>query len=253
MDVTTIVEPVAPDHRIDQCCDAARIVTFDVLIISMVHRTKTLRELLDTLAPQLREGVRVLIYRHNLQRPSGEGRQLLLEASQADYVAFVDDDDMVSSNYVERIHTAIQSCPDIVNFRMHWQYNSIPHPDIDMSLKYGEHLNPPSWLDERGRMLEIGSCYDFMTWSAIRRPLALLAGYEGDAYRLPNLDTADDKRYCNRLRALDVVKTEVYIPEPLYTLRQAEYDAGYTPREPLTRIPPRPVYPGVIYLGDDDL
>jgi hypothetical protein len=238
-------------------------VTWDILIISMVHRDATFHELLVALRDQMTNpNVRVLVYRHNLQRPSGEGRQMLLEASDADYVSWVDDDDMVPNDYVAKIYSALSLLPDQVGFRGRFTYDGESRPEFDLSLRYKGHSAPaswfdgsdPRWFDRPGKLLPVGSTYDLMTWACIKREHALAAGFEGDAYRLPDLNTADDVRYCNRLRALDIVKREVYIPEQMYGLRQRSLDTGYTPRSPLSRadIPPRPYYPFVRYLGSED-
>ena len=48
----------------------------------------------------------------------GDKRNLLLDQATGDYVAFVDDDDMVADTYIEDILTAIdEQRPDCVTFK----------------------------------------------------------------------------------------------------------------------------------------
>jgi hypothetical protein len=57
-----------------------------------------------------------LVLIDNKRRTVGEKRDALLRASQGDYVAFVDDDDDISHDYVEEILKAAQRQPDVITF-----------------------------------------------------------------------------------------------------------------------------------------
>src|SRR6185437_12422354 len=64
-------------------------------------------------AAQLGSQIEILSVCDNGETPTGTKRNALLERASGDFVAFVDDDDEVSPDYVALICRAIQSRPDI--------------------------------------------------------------------------------------------------------------------------------------------
>jgi glycosyltransferase involved in cell wall biosynthesis len=83
-----------------------------ILICSLESRADKLERLMDVLTPQLTVEVEVLTHVDNGEASIGRKRNELMEAALGDYVAFVDDDDMVSDDYVEKVLTALDSDPD---------------------------------------------------------------------------------------------------------------------------------------------
>lgn len=80
-------------------------VKLAILIPTLVSRTKMLNRLLAELDKQ-RKGKDVIVILHsdNGERTTGAKRNELIQAAvgaQAEYIAFVDDDDMVSRNYID--------------------------------------------------------------------------------------------------------------------------------------------------------
>lgn len=58
-----------------------------------------------------------LVLLDNKRRTVGEKRDALLRAARGQYVAYVDDDDNISPDYVSSILEAAQSKPDVITFR----------------------------------------------------------------------------------------------------------------------------------------
>ena len=77
--------------------------TWDILIATITHRTDMLTGLLEHLERQLVPGVGVLVYRDNREQLYGPKCQRLYNASQADYVSMLDDDDWVSDDYIQAV------------------------------------------------------------------------------------------------------------------------------------------------------
>lgn len=72
----------------------------------------------------------------------GVKRQRMMETSKADYVAFVDDDDMVSADYLDRIMPCLAKAPDCVGITMHVKIDGRdwhPSPIFRHSLRYKEN------------------------------------------------------------------------------------------------------------------
>lgn len=83
-----------------------------ILICSLKERRETLQKLLDILRPQTNKYVEILVKTDDGEITIGAKRNLLLEKACGDYVCFVDDDDLVSLTYVQKILKAIQTKPD---------------------------------------------------------------------------------------------------------------------------------------------
>jgi len=64
-----------------------------------------------------------LVFCDNRKRSIGEKRQALIEMAQGEYIAFVDDDDDISDDYVSKILSAIERKADLVTFRQGITYN----------------------------------------------------------------------------------------------------------------------------------
>jgi hypothetical protein len=129
----------------------------------------------------------------------GQKRQALLERARGAFVAFIDDDDLVAFNYIERVVSALQTSPNIDCVAL----NGIITTDgerperFEHSLKYTEwgktdgiHRRSPNHLNP------------------IRRELALKASF-------PSVNHAEDFEYSKRL--LPLLKNEVSTGiQPLY-------------------------------------
>lgn len=171
--------------------------TLSILICSLTQRFKTLKELTEELKKQKTDRVEILIEIDGGQITTGAKRNLLLERAKGDYVAFVDDDDMVSDDYVSKILKAIETCPDccgmegIITFQKRQErrlfVHSIQHKEwYEMDKVYyrcPNHLSP------------------------VKRELALQTGF-------PDKTIGEDRDYSMRL--LPLLKTEVYIDGPIY-------------------------------------
>jgi hypothetical protein len=96
-----------------------------VLIATMGHRRAKFTDLLGVLLPQAeRDGdTEVIGFYANGEYRLGGVRQRLLEAARGEYVCFIDDDDMVSGDYVEKITDALSDLQaDSLGFRVHLTY-----------------------------------------------------------------------------------------------------------------------------------
>lgn len=86
----------------------------------------------------------------------GKKRDDMLRACKADYIAFVDDDDHVSHDYIERIYEAIQQDPDVIGMRgiitidrgkaetwsINTKYDWAENQDGFRYVRYPNHLSP---------------------------------------------------------------------------------------------------------------
>lgn len=144
--------------------------------------------------------VEILDCRDNGERTTGWKRNRLLERAQGEFVAFVDDDDTVSGDYVSRICNAIRSHPGIdcigirgvVNFRG-------GHPrEFVHSIRYsdyrsceGVYQRPPYHLNP------------------IRRSIAA-------RYRFADVSYSEDIDWARSMVFDNVLRVECFIDSVLY-------------------------------------
>lgn len=206
-------------------------MTWDLLIASIEHRTDMLDELLGELERQLQPGVGVRVFRDNLETVYGEKCQRLLNASTADYVSFLDDDDWIAPDFIETIMEALEQEPDYVGFKVLYTENGEPRIPVFHTLKYGGWVNNPEALYR-----------DIVHFNPIRRDLAIQGQWEGG-------DGAD-RRWADQLRGLGIVQNEVYIDRELHHYRHRSYDTFTIAeaQQPLAEHPARPDYGFVQWL-----
>ena len=181
---------------------------FSILINTVDTRGHFLERILNILNPQLTDDVEILVnntVHAKYGGPSiGVKRQQLLEEATGDYIAYIDDDDIVTENYISLILDAIKTTPDVVGMHLlHYDHGNhtgmtyhslkydswqnLQHPDIPnmaLYLRYPNHLNP------------------------VKREYALKVGFVDSNF-------GEDRDYSERLQ--QYLKTEEYIEEPIYT------------------------------------
>lgn len=204
--------------------------SYDILVASIEHRTELLKSLLEVLVPQVVAGVGIIVYRDNLEASIGDKRQRLVEASKADYVSFIDDDDSVPDYFVARVLEALTSEPDYVGWQQRYTKDGVEQLPVLHSL---EHIGEWQHDDK--------AFYRGIThFNQIRRELALLVRYEGDG--------GEDHRWGQALERTGKVRTEVYIDEVMHFHDESSTDGFAAPRVPLTVHPKAPKFAGVRYV-----
>lgn len=94
------------------------MIRFSILTPAVPSRWGLVQRLWSNLSQQIGElPVEHLILMDNKRRTVGEKRDALLRIARGDYVAFVDDDDNVSDDYVAAILDAATQNPDVITFR----------------------------------------------------------------------------------------------------------------------------------------
>jgi hypothetical protein len=207
--------------------------TWDILTTTIPHRHDTLLLLLAELDRQIKgnDGVGVILYRDNLEVPYGDKTQALIEASEADYVSSIDDDDMIAPGFVEKVMNALfLDEPDYVGFRVRWTQHGVPCRPVVHSLAYN------CWQDH-GHQLE----RDITQFNPVRRELALLGKWEGG--------WEAERRWSTQLRETGKVKTETFIDEELYYYQERPGSSFQAQRSPMGYMPELPAYPWLRQIG----
>jgi len=155
-----------------------------------------------------------LVFLDNKRRSVGEKRDGLLRAARGQYVAYVDDDDDVSNDYVEEILNAINYAshkPDVVTFQQQAIVNDAVGI-VEFKLKNpNEPFRSTSlqavFLDGCAPPITRRSAWHVCAWN---RLLAIRSSFPASNY-------GEDWAYAAPLCA--VAQTEVHIPKILHYYR----------------------------------
>lgn len=199
---------------------SAKTPSWDILIASIYHRVDMLTDLLAELKRQMLPGVGVLVYLDNREQVYGPKCQRLYDASKADYVSMLDDDDWVAEDYIKTVRKALRKRPDYVGYKILYTEHGQPQMPIVHSLKSG------GWFENGGTLYR-----DICHKNPMRRDLALQSPWEGDG--------GADITWAFGLRQLGCVKSEVFIDRELYHYRAMGSYSSST-LAPLGDPPPRP-------------
>lgn len=121
-----------------------------ILILSAPERLDKLSKLLQELFNQIigRE-IEVIYLGDNLKMTVGEKRNKAVSAARGEYVCFIDDDDMIAKNYIEKIYEAILKKPDVVTFLVRKTYNGKPE-QIQKFERIGRRILDPTLKQKFG-------------------------------------------------------------------------------------------------------
>jgi glycosyltransferase involved in cell wall biosynthesis len=169
-----------------------------ILTCTLPERAEYLTRLTNKLTPQLlNKPVEFLVDPRNATVPTGRKRNDLIRQAQGKYVCFVDDDDMLSGDYVDEILKAAESDPDVITF-CGWMTTNGKQP-VDWVIKLGEEY------EQRN-----GIIYRFPNHLAvIRKDFAQRISF-------PPVYQQEDYRWAVMMRNSGLLKTEVHIPKKLY-------------------------------------
>jgi len=140
--------PVALEtRRVIECLNPL----LSVLVPTIAGREAKLQSLLNVLTPQCsaRSDIELVTMRDGRTLTIGRKRNLLITQARGQYIAFVDDDDMVSNDYVEQIVAGLATKPDVLCFIVRVEGYGPPKPcryglglvDVDCGHEYHRRPN----------------------------------------------------------------------------------------------------------------
>jgi hypothetical protein len=166
-------------------------ILLSILTPAVPSRWGLVQKLWSDLSQQIQDGpVEHLILMDNKRRTVGEKRDALLRAARGDYIAFVDDDDAVSEDYVESLLEKIELRPDVITFRQEATVNG-EVGEIEFRLGNPNEPFKPGGVTKR-------NAWHICAW---RRSLAICSGF-------PSISYGEDWAFAQKLCALDGLKTE---------------------------------------------
>ncbi len=173
------------------------MIQLSILICSLAQREESLLRLLDVLEKQSTDKIEIIVETDNGEIATGTKRNNLLRKARGEYVCFVDDDDMVSEDYVSKILVALKSKPDCCSIEGEIHQGKRNRKRLFFhSMKYRE------WYEENHIYYRSPNHLN-----PVRIQLALKIGF-------PDENVGEDIWYSKRL--LSLLKTEVVIKGIIY-------------------------------------
>ena len=173
--------------------------TLSILIPFIPSRFESFERIFAKLEIQARgRNVEILGFIDNKKRSIGFKRDALVQISKGDYVAFVDDDDNVSDDYIVKLLQAADQKADVITFLQKSIINKI-ECTVDFDLHHS--VNEPF---EPGKVIK-------------RRPWHVCA-FRGDIarrYHFPDSMYGEDWAWCEQV--LKDVKTQAKINQVIHT------------------------------------
>ena len=173
-----------------------------VLIPSLHERKPSLDALRRSLDTQIgTRNVEVLHLADNREMSIGQKRNMLLMQSGGEYVAFVDDDDAVTIDYVEKVLGALTVNPDCTSLTGLITFSDGYSRQFIHSLRYNR------WIDDHDAKVYYRPPNPL---NAIRRSLAVEVGF-------PSVNLGEDRAYS--MGILPFLRKEQWIEGVIYNYR----------------------------------
>jgi len=181
----------------------AKSPILSILICTLPDRIVELRRLVDCLTAQIKNELSDSIEILTEDTPrgnetTGKKRDLLLKASSGKYISFVDDDDMVSHDYIQRVIEASKQEVDCIGMcGLHKRNNT-----HDWMFRHS--ITVSRWCSDPRRAIYYRTPNHL---NPVKREHAIATGFK-------NITYAEDKDYSDRIKPL--LKTEVFLERPIY-------------------------------------
>jgi len=172
-------------------------MTLSILICTLRGREGYLSQLLQSLAPQRRDDVEILIESDDRQISTGRKRNILLQRSTGKYVVFVDDDDAIADTYVSDILKAAEQDPDVIVFNGIMTTNGKDERKWYISKEYGYEAKDGAYYRYPNHIVPV------------RRDIAVKFPFQ-------DIKIGEDYLYATAMHNAKVLQTEVKIEKELY-------------------------------------
>lgn len=183
---------------------------FSVMIPTLERRKhffdrvlESLTKSFEKLSKEEQELVEVVYLIDKGEKSIGNKRNELIQRASGDYVAFVDDDDLVSENYFQFILNAIKYNTDVIGVWGIIDFDNEKPSNFYLSLDYKTwfDVQDPSHTDRRIYYRNPNHL------NPVKRMYALRTQF-------PPISDGEDRVYSHNLMPL--LKTEVKVTEPIY-------------------------------------
>lgn len=175
---------------------------WQILLPTVVDRGEKFKRLVDVLAPQLEKykgDIEAVVLWNNYETELSELRQLMIDTATADYVNFIDDDDLVSEDYCDSIYPLLDGV-DYIGFRVAFYQNNQKQKPVIHSLTCEGWFDTGEGFYRRGTLI-----------NPTKRELMLKAGFKDSDYRK---GIPEDITYAKNVDK--ILKTEHFVDKEVH-------------------------------------
>lgn len=175
-----------------------------ILIPTIVGREDDCNCLIQCLEKQItdRNKVQIIILKDNKEITIGEKRNKLLEMANGEYVAFIDDDDLVSENYIAVLLEAIESGSDCASLMGELVADGIYDGIFEHSIKY--------------KVWRTNGDMEYVKYERPPNHLNCIKSSIAKQFKFPELKHGEDHVWSMDIQKSGILKTEYYIDQVIY-------------------------------------
>lgn len=174
-----------------------------VLIPTLESRKHYFDAMIEQLMCQNTEGMAILTACDNGEMSTGEKRNALIDRCHTEWCVFIDDDDQIAHNYVERHVEILKSKPqtDAIGF---------------LGMIYTNGKNPYQFEHKHGNEYKEDKSSGVIRYIRPIMHINVIRTEIARQIRYPDLTHAEDFDYGNRLRDSGLIKNAEFINEVMY-------------------------------------
>lgn len=144
-----------------------------------------------------------IISNHDDTLKIGEKRNRLLDCSSAEYICFIDDDDTISSTYIQDIMEGLKSNPDCLSLRGVITWDDANPEIFEHSVRYNSYVT---------HTLPVNG----IKYERYPNHLNVIKASIAKQFKFPEINHGEDTDWATQIKNSGLLKNEVYIDKVLY-------------------------------------
>lgn len=170
-----------------------------------VYFIPLMRELRGQIFPNFEYQIEIIVESDNYEHTTGWKRNQLLEKADGDYIAFVDSDDMVASNYIRHLMDGIAKDVDCCSLLGVYTEDGKNPRLFEHSLKYSEYRTNEDAIP----LVDI-------TFERFTNHISCVRASIAKQFKFPDQNVSEDTLWAEKLHESGLLKTEYCVPEVIY-------------------------------------
>ncbi len=175
------------------------MISLSILICTIPERQDSFYRLINALLTQKTEAVEILSD-SSKDISIGSKRNTLLSLAKGEYVCFIDDDDMVSDDYISQLLNAIELDPDNVSLLGIMTTNGSNPEVFEHSITYEEYKTTDNYIK----------------YERYPNHLNCIKASIAKQFKFPEINHGEDTDWATQLHNSGLLKKEVFISTVLY-------------------------------------